>query len=155
MNQEQKQEALERLQRSQEILEAGLSRIEEIRQLYSDEFNTRKNDEEHQRATLMPYTSKEQINNLTTEIESLKQWIETLDRSEPLRDAVNGQVAAMDNVVHNLNWIREQERHEYNLRRMNVEARIRDVNRKLEDGKGGRDRAVEKREALSESEDES
>ena len=159
MNQEQKQEALERLQESQRVLEAGISRIEEIQQLYSEEFGTRKNDEEHQKATLMPYTSEDLVGSLGTQSKSLTQYIDTLkqwDDSEAWKSVVWEQRSAIRGLLHDLNSTpQNHEVYIYNRRGQSLESWAEHLQIKIREYEGWCNDIAQSIETLSNSQDQS
>ena len=158
MNQEQKQEALELLQESQRVLEAGLSRLREMQELCQNESDTRKNNEDHKKQTLMPYSSDEQVNSLGTQAESLSQYIDTVrqyDDSEAWRQTVFHMRSAIQGVSQSLEATLHDQGRTYHIVERQLNSWAGHLGYQIEDYENFRDELQREIEELSNSQDES
>ena len=156
MNQEQKQEALERFQESQRIIDKGISRVKELEQLCQKEADTRKNDREHKKETLMPYNSDErEALSLLTQAEMLDTLNKQYDKSNPWQDIERKQSGLMHEIFRTLITELQEQGNLYHLRGMQMESRARHLEIKIRNQEGQLSDIQEKAEALSNSQDES
>ena len=154
MNQEQKQEALERFQESQRIIEEGILKAEEMQQLHQDELD-RRNNEEYKRKALTPYTSDTQISNLTAQKKSSGQYEYNLDDSKACWSIQDRQESLMTSVISTLEGELEEYKSIYRQRKGQMESNINHLGYQIQGHRQILTNIAQEIETLSESEDQS